>query len=473
MFLRGEKSLRRSSWLVAVALVLALVAGACGSNRSDDDTSSASGGGSSSETTTAPATSTKFGDLASPCGKGDAKGATDKGVTDTEITIGYGDDAGYTASPGLSHETSDAMKAFMKWCNDQGGINGRQIVGKYYDAKITDVSNAATQACADGVFMLVGQAWALDNAQEEIRLGCDLPSVPTYSVTADFAHAPLMYVSVPNPVDVISAEFAAGMAKLFPDDIKKASVVFGNFAATRDTKDKYEAAYSKFGFQFSCDQEYNILGEADWKPIAQKLKECGTKVVIYSGQAYPNGQNLLDAAAQVGFKAVWMWDANNYLDTFAKWNTNGNGDRNYFRTVYAPFEQADINPATKQYIDIVKADGGDISQLGEQTASSFLLWATAVKACGSNVTRQCVLDELKNTHEWTGGGLHVATDPGANMPPTCGMILKMTGQKYEQAYPAKKGEFDCSPSYAVKISGPVVDAAKLDANRITTLHRKG
>jgi hypothetical protein len=25
----------------------------------------------------------------------------------------------------------------------------------------------------------------------------------------------------------------------------------------------------------------------------------------------------------------------------------------------------------------------------------------------------------------------------------------------------------------VKISGPVVDAAKLDANRISTLHRKG
>ena len=49
----------------------------------------------------------------------------------------------------------------IDWCNEQGGINGREIVGNYYDATITEVNNAMTQACGE-VFMLVGEAWALD-----------------------------------------------------------------------------------------------------------------------------------------------------------------------------------------------------------------------------------------------------------------------------------------------------------------------
>jgi ABC-type branched-subunit amino acid transport system substrate-binding protein len=456
--------LKRSFLVCLVAL--GLLAGACSSDRGDDPTQAASGG--TSTTAPAAADTTKFGDLPSPCGKGDAKGATDVGVTDTDITIGYGDDAGYQASPGLSHETSDAMKAFITWCNDQGGINGRQIKGNYYDAKITDIVNAVTEACDAKNFMLVGQAWALDASQEQKRLECKLPSVPTYSVSADFAMAPLMKVGVPNPVDLISAGFGAVMAKEFPTEVKKSSLVYGNFSATLDTAEKVRAAYSKLGMSFSCDQVYNIGGEPDWKPFAQKLKGCGTEVVFFSGQAYPNLQNLLEAAAQLDYHPIWMLDANNYLESFAKWNTAGLGDKVYLRTAFPLLEQADDVPAVKQYLDIVEADGGDTSQLGEQTTSSFLLWATAAKECGSTLTRQCVLDEITKITKWTAGGLHVETNPGENIPPSCVAVIKLDGPKFVQAFPKKAGEFDCDPSYVVKISGRVVDQAQLGPDRIST-----
>ena len=57
----------------------------------------------------------RFGTLESPCGEGDGGPATEQGVTEDDIVIGYGDDAGFATSPGLSHETSDAMKAMIDW----------------------------------------------------------------------------------------------------------------------------------------------------------------------------------------------------------------------------------------------------------------------------------------------------------------------------------------------------------------------
>src|SRR4051812_23292858 len=146
---------------LALLLVLATMAAGCGSDRKDD-------AGSTTTTTATPSTaadSGKFGDIDSPCGKGDAKGDTDQGVTDDAIKIGYGDDAGFTNAPGLNHEMSDAVKAFVGWCNDQGGINGRPIEATYYDAKITDVNNVMTAACTKE-FFLVGEGFALDSGQE-------------------------------------------------------------------------------------------------------------------------------------------------------------------------------------------------------------------------------------------------------------------------------------------------------------------
>jgi ABC-type branched-subunit amino acid transport system substrate-binding protein len=454
--------------LLGVLAALTMLLGACSSDRGDDPAASDGGGDQSDDEGDGGGGTDGFGTLDSPCSEGDGGPGGEQGLTEDEIVIGYGDDAGFPTSPGLSHETSDAMEAMIDWCNQQGGINGRQITGNYYDAAITNVVNAVTAAC-DEVFMLVGNAWALDSSQEETRLGCDLPSVPTYSVSPEFANAPLTYQSVPNPADFYTAGWAQQIAELFPDEVKKTSVMFGNFAATIDTKDKVVQSFPQFGFEFlDCPQEYNILGETDWKPFAQKLKDCGAEVVYYSGQPYPNMQNLLDDAAQIDYHPVWLVDANAYLQSFADWNTTGNGDKVYMRTAFTPFEQADDSPATQQYLDILDESGGDISLLAEQTTSSFLLWATAADACGADLTRQCVLDELAGITSWDGGGLHAETNPGENMPPECSMILKLDGTEWVQVHPEEEGEMHCDPESTVPLSGRVVDQAELDENRIST-----
>ncbi len=444
--------------MVGLLAVVALVAGACGGGRS---------GSNSTSSTTAKASATDFGTMKSPCGPGDAKGATAQGVTDTQITIGYGDDAGYTAAPGLNKEMSDAVKALMKWCNDQGGINGRKVVGNYYDAKIMEVNNAMTQACSQ-VFMLVGQGWSLDSAQEATRIGCKLASVPTYTVSPQFANGDLMVQPTPNPADYYDAANAFDFAAKFPDAVKKAATMYANYAATIDSTEKAVIAYKQAGWTFlDCSQVYSIGGEANWVPFVQKLKDCGAQVVYFSGSPAPNFENVLDAAKQIGYNPMWMQEANFYDTNFAKWNTSGNGDNVYVRMSYYPLEQADINPAVAKYIELVKANGGSTSLLGEQAAAAFLLWAQGAQACGSNLTSDCVISTLKKVTSYDAGGLQSPTNPGANMPGDCAMVLKLTGTKYTQFLPEKVGTQSCNSKYLIKLTGPVVDRAKLDANRIS------
>ena len=447
--------------MLAIALVISmsLVGAACGGGRSDS-----SGNGTA---TTKAASASDFGTMASPCGKGDAKGATQQGVTDTSISIGYGDDAGYPSAPGLNKEISDAIKAMIKWCNDQGGINGRQVVGDYHDAAIMNVNNAMTDACAKD-FMLVGEGWSLDSAQEQTRVACKLAAVPTYTVSPQFANAPMMVQPTPNPADYYNAANAFLMAEKFPTQVKKAAVLQGSFAATIDSAEKAKLAYKQAGWTFlDCDQTYNITGEASYTPFLQRLKDCGAEVVYFSGSPAPIFENVLDAAKAMDFNPIWMQEANSYDSSFTKWNSSGNANNVYVRMTYTPFEQADQNPATAKYLEIVKASGGSTSLLGATATAAFLLWAQGAQSCGSTLTSDCVISSLKKVTSYDAGGLQSPTNPGGNMPSNCAMVLKMNGTKYEQVLPTKIGEFACDPKYLVKIAGPVVDRAKLDSNRIS------
>jgi ABC-type branched-subunit amino acid transport system substrate-binding protein len=467
---------KRIRW-VAAAMAIGLVAAACGGSDEKAATTTAAptattgAGGSTAAPTTTAAPGEKFGDLASPCGKGDAKGATANGVTDTTLTIGYGDDAGYAGSPGLNKEMSDSIKALIKWCDDQGGINGRKVVGNYYDGKILDVKTAMTQACTDKVFMLVGEGWALDSLQEDVRIGCKLPAIPTYSVSTAFAMGPGMVQGVANPGDQLPLESYYAFQQKFPDSIKKVAYVYADYAATLETMEKAKAAIPALGYvDLKCDQIYNIGGEADWKPFAENLKKCGADFVIWVGSPAPNFQNLLTASQQVGFNPkVWFTDTNHYDAGFAAWNATANGAGNnvYIRTAFSPFEEASTNPATTKYLKLIADSGGKVGQLGSQASSSFLLWATGVKACGSTVTQKCVFDAIAKIDNWTAGGLHVPMNPAKNQAPSCGMTVKLTGAKFERYEPASG--FACDDKYrATGLVTKYVTAAKLDANRTAT-----
>ncbi|TAM83024.1 MAG: branched-chain amino acid ABC transporter substrate-binding protein [Jatrophihabitans sp.] len=432
--------------------------GSSGNTPNAPKTSTSSGSGTSAATT--------FGTLASPCGKGSATGATDQGVTNTSIAIGYGDDRGAAQAPGLNQEIGDAVKAMIKWCNDQGGINGRQVVGDFYDAAITNIGPAIQSACAKD-FMLVGSGWAADEAAEQTRVGCNLVSTPTYTVGPDYANGPMVYDALPNPVDYQPASGLFQMAQLFPDTKSAFGVMSTNLPAIQATVAKVKISAAAAGFTVvDCGVTMNYTGEPNYTPFAEKFKQCGAKIIyLPTPGAEVNG--LLTAMNQLGVHPKYIMQANGYVGSFAQWNTAGYGNDVYVQSAFEPIENASEVPAVQAYVNAVNATGGKLATLGMQATSSFLMWATAAKACGSTLTRQCMVNKLSAVHDWTAGGLNAATDPGANMPTQCGLLLKLDGTKWVQAYPSTAGKFDCNASYVVKLPQSVWGTT-LNSDRIAT-----
>ncbi|HEX6312425.1 MAG TPA: hypothetical protein VF152_12485, partial [Acidimicrobiia bacterium] len=108
---------------VAVLLVGAIAAAACGS-RVDEPSTIAQGGAGAGVADGGGGGRSKVGPLPdpeAPCGPGKASGATDVGVTDDTITIATIQDIG-GPRPGLFQANLDAMNAFVAYCNDLGGI---------------------------------------------------------------------------------------------------------------------------------------------------------------------------------------------------------------------------------------------------------------------------------------------------------------------------------------------------------------
>ena len=443
----------KKAWLTTVSIVigLGLVAAACNhsSDESQISTAEVTTTTAAGATTTTAATTDNFGNAPWPCGPGNASGATDQGITDTEILIGGGNDRGFPTSAGLNQELTEAVEAFIEVCNEKGGINGRKVRQINYDAKIFETNNRMIEAC-DQVFMLVGSLFALDGLGEATRVECQLPAVPAATVSAEFAHGPNQISAIPNPSD----QQVMSIASMFKNqvipgqeniDITKSAGLFGNFAATQDTWDKVRIAYTaQYGFKFIVDREYNLNGEEDWTPWVKDLIDNGVEFVHFVGscqnyQALRKQGVVQDLSPDV----VWTVEANFYEDKCIAGNTDGAMDNTIVRMSFIPFEEADINPSTKQFIDIVEAAGYKKTLLGMQAVSSFLLWAKAAKDCGSNLTRLCVLDNLKLVNSWDGHGLHTETNPAGNQAINCGIALEMRGTEYVRVYPQERGTFAC------------------------------
>ena len=74
-------------------------------------------------------------------------------------------------------------------------------------------------------------------------------------------------------------------------------------------------------------------------------------------------------------------------------------------------------------------------ELGVQAFSAGLLFATAAKKAGPDLTRDKLIATLKEIHAWDGGGLHGPADVGAKKPAFCFVMMKVADGAFSRVYP--------------------------------------
>ncbi|MCB1027344.1 MAG: ABC transporter substrate-binding protein [Microthrixaceae bacterium] len=433
-----------------------LVAGAC--TRADEavetgasETTAADGSGGG-ETAAAG----DFGDLKGVCGPGDASGATTQGVTDDAIQVGTISDSGFAGRPGLNQELFDASHVFVDWCNAAGGINGRELKVVERDAKLTEYKQRITEACAED-FMLVGGGGVFDDTGQAERIGCMLPEIPAFQVSPQSRASELIVNPIPAGLDEVQAGTLRYLGESFPDSTEHVGFLTGTIPSTVFIDAQLQDAAEELGWTKVYEAQYNPSGEASWTPFAQALKSDGVKGLVYSGEP-ENLAALQQALADIDYQLDWTLGGSNAVDQ-GFIDVGGEAVNGvYLPSLIVPAFMADENPATQQYLDLFEEylpDGKSMAGLGYNSFSAWLLFATAVGECGSDVTRTCVFEAAQNITEWTGGGLHGETNPGENKQSRCNIVVAATPDGFVEPddFEPTDGLFNCSEENVIALDG--------------------
>jgi hypothetical protein len=392
-----------------------------------------------------------FGTLTGLCGPGDASGATDQGVTDTEIHLGTMADPTNTVIPGAGQESFDIGNAFVAWCNAAGGINGRQLVLTTRDSKLFEVGARMIEACAAD-FMLVGNATPLDEAGVETRLGCGLAQIPAYTVSAKAADAPLQVV-VDNTIHQVGVGHWRALQAAYPEAFGAVSFVSVDGGGLDSFAQRQRDAIEGLGATVVDFQLAPITGVDNWRPYAQTAAEHGARSVITLS---PDIDAFVRSMGDVGWTPELLpLGVQNYTAATINLAKEGVLPPTYVTTSFQPFEAVDQSPALQQAIELIDGAGDiapDFAHL--QALSAWLLWAQAAKACGSDLTRECVVEQAGAMQGWTAGGLRAPVDTrvGGGVLSECFTLLRATPDRFVLDPDVTKptdGVFNCDPANVV------------------------
>ncbi|MBS1847248.1 MAG: ABC transporter substrate-binding protein, partial [Actinobacteria bacterium] len=308
--------------------------------------------------------------------------------------------------------------------------------------------------CDDQPFALVGNGVVQDAPMAQPLVDCGLVSVSAYTATYSMSLSPLNVSPVPNPGNKYATGDAAYFAKKFPDAIKKSAIFYPTTAAAANQGERAVQAREKLGYKFVYTNTYPLI-QNDWKTQVQALKNKGVQYVTMVDTVNA-AIGMLQAMQDADYHPKVIDLGQQYYDTTLTASGVANGV--FVQSNTQPFENP--SAAITQYVNELKQAAPDTpaTSLGVQAFSAGLLFATAAKELGSNLTRKGLLEKLHAIHEWDGGGLHPIQDPGGNKVNSCTMILKITDGKFTTLYPGGDSNdpaksFSCDPDAVMDVHG--------------------
>jgi hypothetical protein len=448
---------RARSAAATVVIGAAVILAGCGRSSGPGKAPAPSSGATRTSAAAAAAPAGTFGDLGRICGPGNPAPLTGRGLSGTTIHVGTLADPGSTITPGLEQEYFDVAKAFTKWCNAAGGINGRTIVVDEYDAKLFNGASQIISACAKD-FMLVGGGNAFDAVDVKPRLACKLPQIPALDVSPGAGLAALQV----QPTSNSPTHYSVGALRLLADAYPAAKQGLGigstNVASLSPQGRYAKQAWESLGYKVTTVQEKPTF-VTNFRPYMEQLRTSGAKAYdeIVSQDPTPE----VNAMHDIGYTPSFvLWDIQFYDPKSVTAAKTVSFPPSYVGLGALPAELVDDYPVLQQIRSIMNAGVAEpkFTSFTGLGISAWTLWAKSATECGTDLTTQCILAKAGSHPDWDAGGLFPpnSTIPGKQTQSDCLLIVRLTPQGFvydKKVTQPNRGPYNCDPRNLVKVSG--------------------
>jgi ABC-type branched-subunit amino acid transport system substrate-binding protein len=410
--------------------------------------------------------------MTTPAGAQSKPKATDVGISDSQIRLAVIADVDTPIQPGLFEKSVDAMRAWAKVVNKSGGVAGRQVAIDFIDSKLNpnETRNAIIKACADDFAMVGGEALFLNNpadmvaCQNSAGQAIGIPDVPGLALDNAEACSPVTYV-----VNALGAfcetkdqhpqtyTIQQGDYRYYVSKNKDLHGVFLVPADLKATKNLLIPAYTA-----AVDLGIKKDGEGFYDVFQQSPQSAMTRIVAAikansSTFAYSASNKMLDLRKEAtlqGATSVKVWGCSQACysqDFVSQGGADVEGTQSMITTLpfYTEYQR---NPTLKKLVAAV----GGIDKVDSNAMSSWLaalLFQDAAKkaVATGTLSRQSILDALKQETKFTADGIIGPTDIAHHLPPYCMVMTQVKNGKLVRIYPKKPGTFDCSKKNVTEV----------------------
>jgi ABC-type branched-subunit amino acid transport system substrate-binding protein len=401
--------------------------------------------------------------------------AAEVGITDTQIRIAVIADVDTPVQPGLFKASVDAVQAWAKAVNQQGGVAGRKVVVDFIDSKLNPnaTRNAIITACSQDFAMVGGEALFMSNVDDMVACKdaagnpIGIPDLPGLALDNNEKCSPVTYIvngdasfcatrtDHPQTYTAQQGDYLYYLKK--NEDLHGIWTVPADLAATKNSELPIFQAGVDLGIKKDGAGFYDISASSPQSaltPFVQVIKSNGS-TFAYNGSSAGIMVLFRREATLQGVTSVKVWACNQgcYDNNFLQQGgSDVDGTQSVLTTLpfYSEYKQ---NPSLKALASGV----GGISNVNSSSLSSWiasLLFQDAVgkaTASGGTLTRQTLFDALKGEHSFNASGIMGPLDVGNHKQPACIVMTQVKNGKWVRTYPTKAGTFDCNKNNLVQV----------------------
>ena len=362
-------------------------------------------------------------------------GATDVGVSATEITVGNVSTVGGPV-PGLFAGAPRGVQAFAAYVNGRGGIHGRSLKVLVADDGLDSNQNRAlTSDLEKKVLAFVGSTSTRDNGGAAVLGQTGVPDVGL-ALNRERVRLATNFSPNPNRSDGGAIGPPNYFKQRFPAVPGRAALFYVNDPASRDSARLFQKVYEAAGYTFVYVYEGQPT-EPSYTAQVLQMQSRGVKLILTTLDA-TNASRLAKAMQQQGFRVdVANFGPQVYSQAFLQLAGSA-AEGTLVNLPHAMFEDAGAVPEMQLFLTWMgrTAPGSSPDLFALYGWASARLLAQALEAGDPRITRAGVLARLAQVTTFDANGLLAPANPAAKLPPTCFVVAGVRGGRWVRDDPA-------------------------------------